>query len=108
MKEAYIMVHEPNCEPLFIRMEEGDGSNLWGEEIEDEILDYIMYDTYAVDVEDWKFKFTEDDGGQILLEEYVEDMTMDDFINTVIDFVFGYNKEGEPLRPHYEVIESKE
>ena len=108
MKEAYIMVHEQNCNAIYYKICEGTGDNLWQEDIDDGYVDYIMYYTFTVGVEDDDLAFVEDDGGWILCEKLVADMTMDEFINMVIDEEFGYTPDGEPKRPHYEVIESHE
>lgn len=109
MKEAYIMVHEDGWKPTFIKMSEGTGDNLWQEDIDEGFVDYIMYDTYEVGVEDWEFEFKEDDGGMILLEKLCADMTMEEFIKRTLDFIY-FDENGNPCEPSvkYEVIESHE
>lgn len=108
MKEAYIMVNEKNCGVIYYRIYEGCGDNLWDEDVEEGFVDYINYESFTVGVECDEFVVEEEDGGMVLCEKLVADMTMDEFINMVLDEEFGYTTEGEPIRPHYEVIESHE
>ena len=64
---------------------EGTGDALTEEDIEKGIVDYIYYDTYETikDVaEDNIF-----DGGCILLEKLYKDMSLEEIIATVIEFV---------------------
>ena len=107
MKEAYIMVHEQNCGAIYYRIYEGTGDNLWQEDIDEGFVDYINWESYTVSVEDDEFAMEEDNGGMVLCEKMVADMTMEAFINEVLDDEFGY-RDGEPVRPHYEVIECHE
>lgn len=66
-------------------IKEGTGDALTEEDIENGIVDYIYYDTYKT-IND----IVEDnihDGGCILLEKLYKDMTLEEIIATVMEFV---------------------
>lgn len=63
-------------------IQEGSGDALFPEDIEDGCVDYIYYDV----LEDANDLDSIIDGGCILLTEYYQDMTIDQIIQTTINF----------------------
>lgn len=104
-KDIFIMVHEQNCGALYFKIAEGTGDNLLDEDIEEGYVDYIYYEMSELCVEDGEFTMHNDvDGGMVLCETMVADMSDEDIINAVLDMEF-FKADGTPLRPHYEIIE---
>lgn len=68
---SYILVW--NEETGFIRINEGDGSNLLKEDIKEGYVDYIMYDMLEYDGID----LVENDGGQVMLTKPYQEMFSD-------------------------------
>ena len=97
MKTIYIMVKECGFEPTLIRIEEGTGDNLLDEDIEEGFVDYINYETFGICVCDGDFVVNDGDGGMVLCEKYVAEMTEEEVIDAVLDMEYT-------ARPNYEHI----
>lgn len=69
-----------------IKICEGTGDNLSREDVEEGYVDYIYYETYAV--EDG---FPEDGGGQVMLKELFQEKysKTEDCIDDVLDMEYG-------------------
>ena len=58
----------------FIKINEGDGSNLFNEDIREGYVDYIMFDFIEYD----GYDFEEVDGGQVMLRELYQEKFEDE------------------------------
>lgn len=76
-----VKIYFPETEE-FILATEGTGDNLLPEDEAQGYKDYIMATIYRVD----GYEFTELDGGQIMCDTLVEDMTSREFIDKVLGF----------------------
>ncbi|MDE6625597.1 MAG: hypothetical protein K2K56_04420 [Lachnospiraceae bacterium] len=72
-----------------LMISEGDGSNLLDEDQEEGYVDYINYEQYCLDVD-----MPLDDGGELMMKEYVRDhyKQLSDSIPDVLEFAYG-NKD---------------
>ena len=70
-------------------VEEGTGDNLWDEDIENGYVDYINWTMYAIKMDCDLPVFTEWDGGMVLTQKYVQDMTIEEIWDRVHDEVGG-------------------
>ena len=91
MKECLVYVHETNEYPLYFHFCEGDGTNLFQDDIDDGYVDYILFEYYTPKLWQGKPVLDECDGGMILLKKLCDDMTMDEFVRRGLEFMYGDN-----------------
>lgn len=81
---APVFIYVPHAQQIVI-IEEGTGDNLLREDREEGYVDYIMYYQYDLDSK------TEQDGGQIMCKQYVQEKykRLADSVPDVLDMAYG-------------------
>lgn len=67
----------------YMLVSEGTGENLWDEDRAEGYVDYIMYNFY--ETEENMRNFDDYDGGMVLCEKYVQDMSQEEILERVLD-----------------------
>ena len=92
LKEKFVYIPKAGC---YAHLVEGDGSNLWDEDIAEGAVDYIMCTVYEPVCWQGVPTMREVDGAQVLCEKYVADMSDEEFIKRGLDLNF--------IDPDYEI-----
>lgn len=87
MNDIFIFV---KSEGVILKISEGDGSNLWEDDISNGYVDYLCYDIYPLEDD-----IVSSDGGIMLLTDYVSTkyQKIRDLILDVLEFVFDNREE---------------
>lgn len=90
---------------LFINIMEGDGTNIQDENLEEGIVDYILYDVYSAGHIFDEFDLVASDGGMITLNQLAKEefKNREEVIACVLDFIF----EGKGSEVKYQIIDTE-
>ena len=84
MLDVMLLMGDGTSDYELVHLFEGDGSNLWKEDMDEGYVDYLMWDTYG-----FNCGIVDLDSGMLMTKKYVAEMTVDEAIDLMMEDV-GY------------------